>query len=105
MNRRDFIQKAAALGLTVGSSRWSRILAAPLPRAEVQGYVSAEGQPVPGVRVSDGYRVVATDDSGQFTIPVGPDSGPFLFITVPSGYWSDQFYSPTSAALNSSPDF
>lgn len=105
MKRREFIQQASALGLTVATTGWQRLLAAPVTPAEVRGHVVAGAQPLSGVRVSDGYRVVLTDDSGQFSIPVGPDSGPFLFVTTPSGYWTDRFSVPTALAVREAPVF
>jgi UDP-2,3-diacylglucosamine pyrophosphatase LpxH len=105
MKRREFIQKAIALGLTAGTAGWQRLLAAPIPPAEVRGNVVVENRPLAGVRVSDGCRVVATDASGEFSIQVGPDSGPYLFVTTPTGYWTDQFYLPTASAVAQRPVF
>ena len=104
MKRREFVQQAAAIGLTV-TTGWQRLPAAPVPPAEVRGHVVCGAQPLSGVRVSDGYHVVLTDGSGRFSMPVGPDSGSFLFVTTPSGYWTDRFYIPIALAVKESPVF
>jgi len=57
------------------------------------------------VRVSDGYRISITDASGKFEIPIGPESGPFVFVCLPAGYWTDRFYVPTSLAAAAPPVF
>jgi len=36
---------------------------------------------------------------------VGPDSGPFVFVTVPRGFWTDRFYQPTVMAASKQPVF
>ncbi|MEE2754202.1 MAG: metallophosphoesterase N-terminal domain-containing protein [Candidatus Latescibacterota bacterium] len=47
---------------------------------------------VPNVCVSNGREVVRTDSDGEFKLPQRPVDG-FVFVTVPSGYISDdQFY-------------
>jgi UDP-2,3-diacylglucosamine pyrophosphatase LpxH len=103
IKRRQFVEQAAALGLM--TSGWQRLLAAPVDSTEIHGHVVCGREPVTGVRVSDGYRVAATDDSGRFSIQVGKDSGPFLFITVPKDYWTNQFYLPTALAVREPPVF
>lgn len=105
MKRRMFVQQAAALGFTAATTGWQRLLAAPIAPAEVRGHVVVDSQPLAGVRISDGYRVVTSDASGRFSIPVGPRSGPFLFLTTPSGYWTDEFYVPTAQAVKTPPVF
>jgi UDP-2,3-diacylglucosamine pyrophosphatase LpxH len=105
VKRREFVQRAAALGLTAASTTLQRLLAAPVGTAEVRGHVVCAAQPVPGVRVSDGFRVASTDASGHFVLTVGPDSGPFLFVTVPAGYWTNEFHVLTALATKQSPLF
>ncbi len=105
VDRRTFLQRAAALGLTVGTQAWSRALAAPIPETEVRGAVVSGKTPLAGVRVSEGLRVVRTDSAGEFSIRVGPDSGRFLFVTLPRGYWTDLFYLPTATAISRRPLF
>ena len=104
-DRRTFLQQAASVGLAVGTGDWCRALAAPVPSTEIRGSVVSGKKPLAGVRVSDGLRVVQTDASGDFRIRVGPDSGPFLFVTTPSGHWTDSFYVATSAAARQRPVF
>ncbi len=65
----------------------------------LRGHVSGDGKPLAGVLVSDGCRVVRTDGDGAFRLPVGDDSGRFVFVTLPRGYWSDEFYVPLAAAM------
>lgn len=106
MKRRDFIQQAAALGLVTAGGPWQQqLLAGPVAPTEVRGHVVAGNDPLPGVRVSDGYRVATTDASGQFSIVVGPHSGPFLFVTTPTGFWADAFFLPTVQATQTPPVF
>ncbi len=105
MDRRTFLQQATALGLTVATPGWRRVLAVPIPSAEISGHVVAGKQPLSSVRVSDGFRVARTDAAGRFQIKAGPQSGPFLFVTIPQGYWTDRFFIPTAMAVGHSPVF
>ena len=66
-----------------------------------QGTVSASGAPLEGVRVSDGLHVVTTDSSGFFELPLEAESGPFLFVTTPHGYWADRFWMPVRTSWRS----
>jgi UDP-2,3-diacylglucosamine pyrophosphatase LpxH len=68
----------------------------PAERGTVRGRVTGDGRPLAGVLVSDGCRVVATDTQGQYALPIGGDSGPFVFVTTPRGYWTERFYQPLS---------
>ncbi len=63
------------------------------------GHVSGDGKPLAGVLVSDGRRVVRTDAGGEYRLPVGEDSGRFIFVTLPRGYWSEGFYVPLAEAI------
>ena len=93
MDRRRFLRSAGALGLAAGLPSTVRA-GADLCR----GTVAGGGRPLPGVRVSDGCRVVTTDADGRFTLPLDGDSGPFVFVTTPAGYWTDAFYVPAARA-------
>ncbi len=42
--------------------------------------------------VSDGCRVTRTGDRGEYELATGSGSGAFVFVTAPSGYWTDAFY-------------
>ncbi|MBI4585663.1 MAG: metallophosphoesterase [Planctomycetes bacterium] len=64
-----------------------------------EGLVTSEGKGLVNVRVSDGYRVVATDHHGKFQIPLEAESGPFIFVITPHGYWIDRFWVPIQEAL------
>ena len=105
MDRRTFLHRASALGLTVATSNLRHSLAAPVRLAEITGHVLAGTKPLAGVRVSDGFDVVSTDGAGQFRMSVGSESGPFLFVTTPRGYWTDRFYVPTEMAVAKPPVF
>ncbi len=49
------------------------------------GQVLCEGQPVPGVVVSDGQLVTTTDETGTYKLASEKKEG-LVFISVPSGY-------------------
>jgi hypothetical protein len=101
MNRREFLARSAGLGLLAGAScNPSRILAAQT-RQTVRGQVTGGGKPLGEVLVSDGRRATRTDSSGRFELTLGPDSGPFVFVTTPSGYWTERFYVPAGTAAQS----
>ena len=65
----------------------------------LRGHVSGDREPLAGVLVSDGCRVVRTDGDGEYRLPVGDDSGPFVFVALPRDYWSEEFFTPVAAAL------
>ena len=109
-DRRTFLQQAASVGLTVATGSCGQAMAHlghPVPSTEVRGSVVSgpNRTPLAGVRVSDGLRVVSTDASGEFRIRVGRDSGPFLFITTPSGHHCNSFYVTTANAVTTRPLF
>ena len=60
-----------SIGPEVGSTVW--------------GLVSCDGIGVPGVVVSDGVKVVATDSRGVYQMVSKKENG-YVFISVPSGY-------------------
>lgn len=64
----------------------------------VIGRVTGYGKPLAGVLVSDGRRVVRTDAEGRYKLAVGPDSGPFVFVSTPPGFWTDSFFVPAGKA-------
>lgn len=54
-------------------------------RDTVRGSVTGSGQPLGGVAVTDGYRVVWTNSDGQFSLE--PDvRSRFIYISIPAGY-------------------
>ena len=65
----------------------------------VRGRVVSQGEPLAGVRCSDGRQVVLTDREGRFVIDPGGEAGPFVFVVIPRGYWTDRFYVPTADAV------
>ncbi len=93
LNRRDFLKSAVAAGAAIGVPSAARAAA-----GAVRGTVSCGAAPLGGVLVSDGCRVVRTDASGAYELPIGPDSGRFVFATTPRGYWTDKFYVPIESA-------
>jgi len=100
MNRREFLEAAARLGLLAGVVADSGRLFAADTTQTIRGRVAGEGRPLAGVLVSDGRRVVRTDPNGQYELTVGPQSGPFVFVSTPRGYWADVFYVPIGAATS-----
>jgi len=64
----------------------------------IRGRVLGDGKPLARVQVSDGCRVVQTDRGGNYALHVGKDSGRFIFVSAPRGYWTDEFYMPIAKA-------
>ncbi len=93
INRRKFLTAMAGSGVAAAALAAPRQLsAATNSEKAVRGQVTGDGKPLAGVLVSDGCRVVATDSQGVYALPVGADSGRFVFISTPRGYWTEQFY-------------
>ncbi len=67
----------------------------------VRGRVTGGGRPLAGVLVSDGCRIARTNASGDYALGIGSDSGRFVFVTTPRGYWTDAFYAPMDQAAAS----
>jgi len=108
-SRREFLAGAARLGLGAAlggvTSGAVRQHAAGRPRG-ISGRVLGGGRPLGGVLVSDGCRIARTDSSGRYELEVGPDSGPFVFLTTPRGFWADSFFVPAvGAAKTARADF
>ncbi len=96
MNRREFLAASAGAALLVGRlADPRRILAA--AAYGVCGRVWG-GRALADVLVSDGRRVVRTGKHGRYELPIGVDSGRFVFVTTPRGYWTDSFSVPLPAA-------
>ena len=73
----------------------------PAPNSEtalLRGTVRAEGSPLAGVLVSDGFRVARTDAQGCYELPPSANRGRFVFVSTPAGYWTDKFYLRTEQA-------
>lgn len=64
--------------------------------SNVSGYVAGAGRGLAGVAVSNGRDVVRTTDDGAFSLPV---AGPFVFISIPGGWWAERWYLPAAEAL------
>jgi len=72
----------------------------------VRGRVTGSDEPLFDVGVSDGYRIVCTNPSGEYELPIGPESGRFVFVVTPRGYWTEAFYIPIhKAAASGRADF
>ncbi|HUT95665.1 MAG TPA: metallophosphoesterase N-terminal domain-containing protein [Thermoguttaceae bacterium] len=98
INRREFLGAAARLGLLAGiAGDPTRLFAADESRT-IRGRVTGGDRPLGGVLVSDGRRVVRTDPDGNYELLVGPESGRFVFVTTPRGFWTERFYVPIGAA-------
>src|SRR5688572_9409796 len=93
MQRRDFIRQSALAA--VAAALPPQLITdpyAPLARlarrsgvVRVRGRVVSDGRGIPGVSVSDGLSVVATERDGRFTL-IADRSQPFVFMTTPAGY-------------------
>ena len=92
MKRREFLGAAAQTSLTVGAAAVAGPLFGFDRQGTVSGRVLGEGKPLNNVSVSDGRRIARTNDRGEYQLTVGPDSGRFVFVTTPRGWWSDAFY-------------
>lgn len=99
INRREFLAVSAGAAIAAGHLTNPRRMPAAADMRWVRGRVLGDGRPLADVLVSDGCRVVRTGEDGNYQLPVGPDSGHFLFLTTPRGYWTDSFYVPLSTAL------
>ena len=64
----------------------------------LRGTVVGGAGPLQGSLVSDGCRVVRTDSRGAYELPLGRDSGRFVFVTCPRGFWTDKFFVPLETA-------
>lgn len=53
--------------------------------SNVYGVISCQGNPVPGVVVSDGYKVVTTDENGLYQMQ-SEKANAYVYISIPSGY-------------------
>ncbi len=98
ISQRVFVTAVVGAGLALAA-----LEGIPESRAAAQdaigGQVTGGGRGLAGVLVSDGCRVVATDSQGNYRLPIGPDSGRFIFVSMPRGYWSEDFYCPLGQAV------
>lgn len=100
LSRRRFLKRSAEVagaGVVVGANP---LLAIDRQRT-ISGQVVGDGKPLCNVLVSDGCRIVRTDSEGQYQLAVGPESGRFIFVTTPRGWWSEVFYMPVEKAAES----
>lgn len=72
----------------------------------IHGRVTGSDKPLSDVGVSNGYRIVRTNPSGEYELPIGPESGRFVFVVTPRGYWTEAFDAPIhKAAASGRADF
>ena len=64
------------------------LIGLPAQARKVRGSVSAEGKPMAGVTVSDGYRFTSTGADGSFSLNTHKDAR-FVFVITPSGFVAD----------------
>ncbi len=64
--------------------------------AHLRGIVAAGDRGLEGVSCSDGRTVVRTGPDGYFSIQA---TGPFVFVSVPTGYAADPWYLPVDDEL------
>ncbi len=100
MKRREFFAVTSVVLTAVMAGRADEPFAATKTDA-IHGRVTCSGEPLAGVLVSDGYAVVHTDKMGRYELQIGPDSGRFVFVTTPRGYWTDEFYAPIERSTGS----
>lgn len=62
--------------------------------------LAESGEPVEGVSVTDGRNVVKTDENGEFTLQ-GWRKTRFITVTVPAGYWTEDYYIPADKQTES----
>lgn len=62
--------------------------------------LAENGEPVEGVSVTDGRNVVKTDENGEFTLQ-GWRKTRFITVTVPAGYWTEDYYIPADKQTES----
>ncbi|MBN2296129.1 MAG: calcineurin-like phosphoesterase C-terminal domain-containing protein [Pirellulales bacterium] len=98
MKRREFIQVSAAGAVVTALGGHPCRASGRKNVTIIRGTVSSNGKPLDEVLISDGCRVVRTDGDGRYSLPLGVDSGHFVFVTCPRGYWSDEFYCSTTKA-------
>ena len=99
MQRREFLRQSALAAVAaqlppqlLGDPYAPlRSLARRASVVRVRGRIMSDGRGIPGVAVSDGLSVVATERDGRFTL-IADRSQPFVFMTAPAGYET-----PTSA--------
>lgn len=85
MKRSTFLKNLALLagGLTV--SYPFQVLSKNPSKEAISGRVTAKGEGIKNVVVSDGYTVVQSDSKGAFEIPFHDDAE-FVFVSTPAGY-------------------
>ncbi len=91
VDRRPFLARTLAACLTTCLVTQATLLHSASPDS-LHGTVSAAGSPLSDVLVSDGFCVTRTNEEGRYHIPLSNNSGRFIFVSAPRGYWTDAFY-------------
>ena len=92
------IQERALLLCLTGILTGPSAVAAVPGETIIHGRVAADTHPLPDVLVSDGYRVTRTNSDGHYHLPVDAQSGRFVLVTTPRGFWTEKFYQSIDAA-------
>lgn len=71
---------------------------------EYSGRVTAQGEALANVSVSDGRNVVKTDENGEFTLK-GYKKTHFITVTAPAGYKTEHYYIPVEKSKKDGYDF
>ncbi len=98
VTRRECLRAAARVAFLASLLIGTEMSAAGGDSQTLRGQVLGGGKPLAGVLVSDGCRVARTNTRGDYELAIGPDSGRFVFVTTPRGYWADVFYVPIGEA-------
>lgn len=87
MQRRSFLRNIGLLsaGLALPGANVLANEGTEFLSRQLSGKVSSQGKGIPGVVVSDGYTVAATDKQGHYKMQTHHDAR-FVFISLPSGY-------------------
>ncbi len=67
------------------------IILSPILILIIAAVVTADGNPIANVSVSDGRNVVKTDENGKFFLK-GYRKTRFITVTAPAGYWTENYY-------------
>ncbi len=85
MLRRKFIQNLAWLTGGVALTNYAPAKGFEISKKSIKGFVFTNGIGIKDVAVSDGYRIVATDEKGKYTLELHPEAIA-IFISTPSGF-------------------
>ncbi|MFP4228600.1 MAG: metallophosphoesterase N-terminal domain-containing protein, partial [Salinivenus sp.] len=84
-SRRQFLRQLAGTGAALSLPFTMGSAPSTADSVRIEGRVQARGEGLGGVPVTDGRRIVDTDDDGSFTLRSSTRQ-PFVSLSVPSGY-------------------